>query len=95
MPYLLFLKKQQNLKLSSAANYRWRFKGYKFSLYMYLHKKVARPLSAMFFINIIRTKIVSEYDQEIPQSQTTDNPMVRGHSRTICAILFSNGASSF
>ena len=22
-----FLKKQQNLKLSSAANYRWRFKG--------------------------------------------------------------------
>ena len=25
---LLFLKKQQNLKLSSAANYRWRFKGY-------------------------------------------------------------------
>ena len=30
MPYLLFLKekkKQQNLKLSSAANYRWRFIG--------------------------------------------------------------------
>ena len=26
MPYLLFLKKQQNLKLSSAANYSWRFK---------------------------------------------------------------------
>ena len=25
MPYLLFLKMQQNLKLSSAANYRWRF----------------------------------------------------------------------
>ena len=25
--HLLFLKKQQNLKLSSAANYRWRFKG--------------------------------------------------------------------
>ena len=24
MPYLLILKKQQNLKLSSAANYRWR-----------------------------------------------------------------------
>ena len=29
MPYLLFLKKQQNLKLSSAANYRWRFMGFK------------------------------------------------------------------
>ena len=28
MPYLLFLKKRQNLKLSSAANYRWCFKGY-------------------------------------------------------------------
>ena len=27
MPYLLFLKKLQNLKLSSAANYRLRFKG--------------------------------------------------------------------
>ena len=27
MPYWLFLKKRQNLKLSSAANYRWRFKG--------------------------------------------------------------------
>ena len=25
MPYLLLLKKQQNSKLSSAANYRWRF----------------------------------------------------------------------
>ena len=24
MPYLLILKKQQNLKMSSAANYRWR-----------------------------------------------------------------------
>ena len=24
MPYLLFLNKRQNLKLSSAANYRWR-----------------------------------------------------------------------
>ena len=28
MPYLLFLKKQRNLKLSSAANYRCRYKGY-------------------------------------------------------------------
>ena len=28
MPNLLFLKKQQNLKLSSAENYRWRFMGY-------------------------------------------------------------------
>ena len=27
MPCLLFLKMQQYLKLSSAANYRWRFMG--------------------------------------------------------------------
>ena len=27
MPYLLFLKMRQNLKLSSAANYRWRSMG--------------------------------------------------------------------
>ena len=33
MPYLLFLKKQQNFKLSSAANYRWRFKGVCFSTF--------------------------------------------------------------
>ena len=33
MPYLLFLKKRQNLKLSSAANYRWRFnKGLRINL---------------------------------------------------------------
>ena len=30
MSYLLFLKKRQNLKLSSAANYRCRFKGFTF-----------------------------------------------------------------
>ena len=28
MPYLLLLKKRQNLKLSAAANYRWHFMGY-------------------------------------------------------------------
>ena len=27
MPYLLFLKKRQNLKLPPAANYRWCFRG--------------------------------------------------------------------
>ena len=27
MYYLLFLKKEQNLKLSSAANYKWHFMG--------------------------------------------------------------------
>ena len=28
LPYFLFLKKRQNLKLSSAAKYRWRFEGF-------------------------------------------------------------------
>ena len=28
MPYLLFFEKWQNFKLSSAANYRWRYKGW-------------------------------------------------------------------
>ena len=32
MPFLLFLKKRENLKLMSTANYRWRFKGYGFCL---------------------------------------------------------------
>ena len=27
IPYLLFLKKLENFKLSSAANYRWPFMG--------------------------------------------------------------------
>ena len=32
MPFLLFLKKWKNLKLPSAANYRWHFKGNGFCL---------------------------------------------------------------
>ena len=37
MPYSLFLKKQQNLILSSAANNRWKFLGYsKLSCYVLL-----------------------------------------------------------
>ena len=37
MPYLLFLKKRQNLILSSAANYRWRFMGYLFTYWIIFH----------------------------------------------------------
>ena len=32
-------------------------------------------ISLFGLLYIIRLKIVSEYDQEIPQSQTADNPM--------------------
>ena len=31
MPYLLFSRRRQNFKLSSAANYRWRFKSFFFA----------------------------------------------------------------
>ena len=33
------------------------------------------PQYTMDHLNIIVSKIVSEYDQEIPQSQTADKPM--------------------
>ena len=47
--YLLFLKKQQNLKLSSAANYWWRFMGY----YMYnLPNSVLKERLTLLFMNI-------------------------------------------
>ena len=36
MPYLLFLKKRQNFKLLSAANYRWGFKGLFFACLEFL-----------------------------------------------------------
>ena len=36
MPYLLFLIKRLNLKLSSAANYRWRYMG----LFIYIPEVV-------------------------------------------------------
>ena len=36
MPYLLFLKKQENLKLPSAANFIWRFKGQPFACLLFV-----------------------------------------------------------
>ena len=38
------------------------------------NRQAAAILSAILFI-VRPTKIVSEYDQEIPQSQTADNPV--------------------
>ena len=32
-------------------------------------------VSCLTYINIFKAKIVNEYDQEIPQSQTADNPV--------------------
>ena len=41
----------------------------------FLKEKNAKILGIELFFNYKRLKIVSEYDQEIPQSQTADNPM--------------------
>ena len=41
------------------------------------------------FLNIKAAKIVSEYDQEIPQSQNTDNPMaLRGRAAQKSVIFY-------
>ena len=34
-------------------------------------------ISSSYSLSIFETKTVSEYDQEIPQSQTADNPVAR------------------
>ena len=52
MPYLLFLKKRQNLKMSSAVNHRWRVMGENgvefhiyHEIYMELHRLTAHMSS--------------------------------------------------
>ena len=40
-------------------------------------------------------KIVSEYDQEIPQSQTADNPMApRGRAKLYKIVFLTGGAAT-
>ena len=41
------------------------------------HAKLVHQFSAIFYctLSIRMSKIVNEYDQEIPQSQTADNPV--------------------
>ena len=56
MPYLLFLKKHQNLKLSSAANYRWCFKGSMTAVVLQVCGEVHRIL-ALLSMTVIATKI--------------------------------------
>ena len=38
-------------------------------------QRVKRMFALMFFIPVNHLAIESEYDQEIPQSQATDNPV--------------------
>ena len=59
MPYLLFLKKQQNLKLSSAANYRWRFKGYRTDQVAFFFEKISMKM-------LPQKKCLSLYDSVRP-----------------------------
>ena len=54
MPYLLFLKKQQNLQLLSAANYRWRFIGLNHTDYAF---------TVMGFLAFPKEKIKKAKDQ--------------------------------
>ena len=53
-PYLLFLKKRQNLKLSSAANCRWRFivdkQVFSHNLYLHLLKSIMDETNIPIFI---------------------------------------------
>ena len=49
--FVFFLKKQQNLKLSSAANYRWRFKGLKIDLEL-IQSSLSLVTSLIQIVNI-------------------------------------------
>ena len=53
MPYLLFLKKQQNLKLSSAANYWWRFKGLSPPVKYFTDRSKAVLLLWIFYVFVL------------------------------------------
>ena len=66
MSHLKFLKKQQNLKLSSAANYRWRFKGCNFFC-RYSHDEYSRQVS---YDNDSRPG----GEMAIPQNSPTNSP---------------------
>ena len=48
MPYLLFLKKQQNLKFPSAANDRWRFMGYFFLVFFMISGLLTELIEMVF-----------------------------------------------
>ena len=44
-------------------------------LFLGLYEKILYQIITVIYI--LAAKIVSEYDQEIPQSQTADNPVAR------------------
>ena len=54
MPYLLFWKRRQNLKLSTAASYRWRFPyGKKYTAVNNFRKQLANTLRLFGKHNLI------------------------------------------
>ena len=58
MPYLLFLRMQQNLKLSSAANYRWRFMGLTVQIVLgALKKRCYICTQAIYYTNVAREEL--------------------------------------
>ena len=50
--FVVFEKTQQNLKLSSAANYRWRFKGEEAIICEFLVCSLLNILTTMLFVDI-------------------------------------------
>ena len=82
MPYLLLLKKWQNLKLSSAANYRWRFKGKGFET----RNNTKQAYSA--------TKTICEHlGKSSAASLTADNKGIDHTTHTVEHLIFA--ASKF
>ena len=59
MPYLLFLKKRQNLKLSSAANCRWLFMGLKNIFVCF--KCCFKSVTVMFFCLLLYENFFTFY----------------------------------
>ena len=58
--YLLFMRNSQNLKLSSAANYRWRFMGYPQCLepeFKQKYKSNQKWLATLLFLNMVKIKM--------------------------------------
>ena len=59
----------------------------------FFHKKQQNKTkqSVVLYHCSVFAKIVSEYDQEIPQSQTADNPMALFRFLHFCSVFFDNG----
>ena len=68
--FVIFEKKQQNLKLSFAAKYRWRFKGKRFAYWVFLCCcRLLVVLKSFLFENFLQ-----EYHQSVKQYGSISGP---------------------